>query len=258
VLDPKTVCPQKISEYRPINLIHSFTKIISKLMPNRLSPELQHIIANNQTTFIKKRNIHDSFMFVQQMVRRLHKKKTSALFVKLDISKAFDTVNWPYLLGIMTHMGFGVKWKNWIASLWNTASSPVILNGDLGKRILHCRGVRQRDPLSPMLFLLAIEPLHLLFRKAQEQGILKKLVSECDALRVSLYTDNATLFINPSEAELQVTNSILQIFAEASGLKTNLTKTQCYPIHCQGSVLSFISTLGYRLAEFPCSYLGLL
>jgi hypothetical protein len=81
-------------------------------MANRLSPELQHLIANNQTTFIKKRNIHDSFMFVQQMVRRLHKKKTSAMFVKLDISKAFDTVNWPYLLGIMTHLGFGVKWKN--------------------------------------------------------------------------------------------------------------------------------------------------
>jgi hypothetical protein len=93
-------------------------------------------------------------MFVQQMVRRLHKKKTRALFVKLDISKAFDTVNWPYLLVIMTHLGIGMKWKNWIASLWSIESSSVILHGDPGKRILHYRGVRQGDPLSQCSFCL--------------------------------------------------------------------------------------------------------
>jgi hypothetical protein len=60
-----------------------------------------------------------------------------------------------------------------------------------------------------MLFLLAIEHLHLLFKKAQEQGILKKLVPQCDALRVSLYADDTSLFINPSADELWATNTIL-------------------------------------------------
>jgi hypothetical protein len=163
---------------------------------------LQHLIANNQSAFIKKRCIHNCFMFVQHVVRMLHKNKTPTLFVKLDIYKVFDTVNWPYLLGIMTHRGFELKWINWISSLWDTSSSSIILNGESSKRILHCQGVKQGDPLSPMLFLLAMEPLHLLFRKAQEQGTLRRLIPDCDTFNISLYADDVALFINPTESDL--------------------------------------------------------
>jgi hypothetical protein len=157
VLVPKKQDPHKVSDYRPISLTHFFAKIMTKLMANRLALELHKLISINQTIFIKRRCIHDNFMYVQQVVKDLHKRKIPALFIKLDISKPFDTVNWPYLLDIMSHLGFGYKWKNWIPTLWCTASSYFLLNGELGRRILHCRGVRQGDPLSPILFLLAIE-----------------------------------------------------------------------------------------------------
>jgi hypothetical protein len=140
VLIPKKECPQRVSDYRPIRLTHSFAKIITKILANRLGPELDHLIYNNQTAFIKKRCIHDSFVHVQEMIRELHTKKIPAIFIKLDISKAFDTVNWPYLLGILSHLGFGQKWRNWISLLWCTISSSVLLNGEPRKRILHCRG----------------------------------------------------------------------------------------------------------------------
>jgi hypothetical protein len=68
VLIPKKNDPLKISDYRPISLIHSFAKIVSKLLANRLAPELNHMISINQTTFIKKRCIHDNFMYVRQVV----------------------------------------------------------------------------------------------------------------------------------------------------------------------------------------------
>jgi hypothetical protein len=116
--------------------------------------------------FIKKRCIHDNFMYVHEVIKGLHKKKILALFIKLDISKAFDTVRWPYLLQVMEYLGFGLRWRNWISSLWCTVSSSFLLNGELGRYILHCSGVRQEDPLSPMTFLLAMEPLHRLFKKA--------------------------------------------------------------------------------------------
>jgi hypothetical protein len=68
------------------------------------------LISINQSAFIKKRCINDNFAYVQKVVKELHKKKTPSLFIKLDISEVFDIVNWPYLLSIMEHLGFGLRW----------------------------------------------------------------------------------------------------------------------------------------------------
>jgi hypothetical protein len=137
----------------------------------------------NQNAFIKKRCIHDNFVCVQGVIKDLHKRKIPALFIKLDISKAFHSVSWPYLLHIMKHFGFGLRWRNWISSLWCTTSSSFQLNGEPGRRILHCRGVRQGDTLFPMLLLLATEPLHKLFQKAQDMGYLRVMSKSCETFR---------------------------------------------------------------------------
>jgi hypothetical protein len=257
VLIPKKENPQRVSDFRPISLTHSFSKIISKLLANRLSPELDNIISVNQSAFIQKRCIHDNFVYVQEVIKDLHKRKIPALFLKPDISKAFDTVNWPYLLEIMKHLGFGQGWRNWISSLWNTASSTFLLNGEPGKRLLHCSGVRQGDPLSPMLFLIAIKPLHKLIAKAQDMGLLDKLSKACDTFRMSLYADDAALFIGPSEKDFRIISEILNIFAAASGLCTNHHKTEIYPISCDSSAITHLQSSGIIIASFPCMYLGL-
>jgi hypothetical protein len=183
------------------------------MLANRLGLELNKLISINQIAFIRKRCIYDNFMYVQQVVKDLHKRKIPSLFIKLDISKAFDIVNWSYLMSIMTYLGFGRRWSNWISSLWCTASSCYLLNEKPGKRVLHCRGVRQEDPLSPMLFSLAMKPLHRLFKKAQQTGLLQHLSNGCEAFRVFLYADDAAVFIKPTPTDLQVTNCILSIFS---------------------------------------------
>jgi hypothetical protein len=144
-----------------------------------------------------------------------------------------------YPLQIMEHVGFGQKWRNWISILWCSASSSFLLNGEPGKSVLHCKGVRQGDPLSPMLFLLAMEPLHRLFKKARDWRLLRDLSPGCDTFRVSLFADAAAVFIRPYEQDWTVTNSILDLFAEASGLCTNLAKTEIFPIRCQDITLDF-------------------
>jgi hypothetical protein len=88
VLIPKKPNAERISDFMPISLIHSIANLVSKLLANRLAPEMNKIIFYNQNAFIKKRCIHDDFMFVQQVIKDLQAKKVPALFIKLDISKA--------------------------------------------------------------------------------------------------------------------------------------------------------------------------
>jgi hypothetical protein len=88
-------------------LTQSFAKIVTKNLANRLGPELQYLISNNQIAFVKKMCIHDNFVYVKGSIKTMHKKKVPSLFIKLDISKAFDTVNLPFLVSIMSYLGFG-------------------------------------------------------------------------------------------------------------------------------------------------------
>jgi hypothetical protein len=131
-----------------------------------------------------------------------------------------------------------------------------MLNGELGIRILHCRGVRQGDPLLPMLFLLAMEPLHKLISKAQEMNLLNRLSRECDSFRMPLYVDDVALFISTSERDFRVATEILEIFAAASGLNTNIVMTEIYPINCDSN-LPFLHNSGMIISSFPCKYLVL-
>jgi hypothetical protein len=229
VLIPKKNSSTRVTDYRPIIFTHNFAKIVFKLLANRLGHELEHVVSINQIAFIKNRCIHDNFMYVQEALKELHKKKITGLFIKLDILKDIDSVNWSYLPHRMEYIGMGQRWRNWISALWCTASSSsFLLNGEPGKIILYCRGVRQGDPLSPMIFLLDMEPLHKLFKKAQDWGLLKELSPVYDTFRVSLYADDVAAFIRPSDQDLLVTNSILSLFAEVSGLTTNLARISSY------------------------------
>jgi hypothetical protein len=122
-----TLLPKELaelrSEFRPINLIHSFPKLVTKVLARRLSPHISHLVSGAQSAFIKKRCIQDNFLYVRNLTRAYHRKKTPALLFKLDITKAFDSVSWEYLLEMMCHRGFPVKWRNWISLLLSTSSS---------------------------------------------------------------------------------------------------------------------------------------
>jgi hypothetical protein len=95
--------------------------------------------------------------------------------LKLDISKAFDLVAWPFLLEVLHHMGFGPIWRDTNSRLLLTFTTQVLLNGTLGEKIIHRRGLRQGDPLSPMLFILVMDVLGHFFSKVVEEGMLQPL-----------------------------------------------------------------------------------
>lgn len=123
---PDALC---IRDYHPISLIHSFSKLFTKVLTNRLAPKLHELVQQNQSTFIQGRLLPDNFRAVQLSVKLLHHRNTACTLIKVDISKAFGSVNWTFLLRILRHMGFTQRWINWISLLLSTASTKIILNG---------------------------------------------------------------------------------------------------------------------------------
>jgi hypothetical protein len=199
VLLPKKEGAEKIGDYRPVSLIHSVAKLLAKVLALRLAPAMQQIISKSKSAFIWGRSIHNNFLYVHNMARRFHRNKTPMLPVKLDISKAFDSIRWDYILSLLQHMGFLTRWRNWLAVIFSTASSQILLNGIPGPPIPHGRGLRQGDPLSPLLFILAIDPLQRLLSLATEAGILTRVARDRARLRVSLYADDVVIFLQPEK-----------------------------------------------------------
>lgn len=256
VLIPKTDLAENPGEYRPISLIHSFRKLITKALALCLAPYIGRLISVSQSAFIKKRCIHDNFMYVRNLARAYHRTKTPALLFKLDISMAFDSVSWEYMPELLERRGFSTRWRNWLTNLFSTSHSSALLNGIPGERINHARGLRQGDP--PYLFILAIDTLQRVLDIATEDGFLSPLRGRHAKLRLSLYADDAVVFINSAQDEVRAFLIILQQFGATTGLRLNLSKCAVAPIRC--SLLNLDTTLdgfiGQRVG-FPLNYLGL-
>jgi hypothetical protein len=120
---PKNDAAEEVGDFRPISLIHAIAKIISKMLALRLSSFMNDLVSNAQSAFIKKRSIHDNFLYVKNLATRFNKAKTLALLFKLDIQKAFDSINWEYILDLLRRRGFPPTFRNWIVALFSTASS---------------------------------------------------------------------------------------------------------------------------------------
>jgi hypothetical protein len=134
----------------------------------------------------------------------------------------------------------------------------VLLNGIPLEPIPHGNGLRQGDPLSPLLFILAIDPLQRLLQLATEKGLLHKLSGRDARFRVSMYEDDTVIFLKPSVDNAINLKNILLGFGMVTGLQTNLQKTSVTPINCNGLNLdTILANLPVARAAFPLKYLGL-
>jgi hypothetical protein len=178
--------------------------------------------------------------------------------MKLDISKAFATVPWEYLLEMMNRRGFSLRWTNWLASVLGHSSSIIMLNGNPGPIIKHHRGLRQGDPLSPYLFILAMDVLSRIFDIATEEGHLTLLKGRRARLRLSLYADDVMIFTNPVKSDVSCIMQIMKAFGDATGLNINMAKSSIAPIRCSGiNMDEILEDFTGRRVAFPIQYLGL-
>lgn len=257
VLLQKNETPAGLRDYRPISLIRSFSKLISKGLALRLAPFMDALVRANQTTFIKGRRIHDNFRSVQLYCRWLHARKYACILLKVDIARVFDLVAWPFLLEVLERMGFPQSWRDWIAAMLSSASTKVLVNGCLGRHICHARGLRQGDPLFPLLFVIVMEVLNAMIVEADRRGMLMLLPGDHFSHRMSLYVDDLVLFLEPKQEDFSCIRAILDLFAGASGLITNIDKCLISSIRCTEEDIALIQQVfPYQLSPFPCRYFG--
>jgi hypothetical protein len=197
-------------------------------------------------------------LYVKNVIKKAHKTKTPLIFLKLDIAKAFDSLNWGFLIQVLARMGFGQRWRDLISLILATSSSRILLNGSLGRAFSHRRGLRQGDPLSPMLFILAMEPLQKLLEIATTQRIISPLHPRTARIRASFYADDAALFVNPLKEDISAIQQLLHLFGSASGLCTNINKCVAYAVACDESEMhTILQEFGGSQGSLPCKYLGL-
>ena len=136
------------------------------------------------------------------------------------------------MLELLDHRGFSARWREWLTIIFKSSHSTVLLNGTEGSNVNHVRGLQQGDPLYPYLFILSIDTLHRILEVATENGTLSPLRGRNAKLRLSLYADDAVIFINPVREEVRALFSILELFGAATGLRLNIEKCTVAPIRC--------------------------
>ena len=233
VLIPKVKSPEKISEFRPISLCNVIYKIISKVMANKLKQILPHLIAPSQSAFVPGRLITDNVLVAYETLHAMHCRKSGkkgSLALKLDVSKAYDRVEWEFLKGIMIRLGFPTIWIERVMCCVSTPSFSVCINGKAYGNIIPSRGLRQGDPLSPYLFLLCAEGFTALLTKAEAEGRLTGVAVCRRAPHIShlLFTDDSLLFCQASQEEVQCITDTLQLYADSSGQCINFEKSSMY------------------------------
>ncbi|GKA00988.1 RNA-directed DNA polymerase, eukaryota, reverse transcriptase zinc-binding domain protein, partial [Tanacetum coccineum] len=199
VLIPKTPEAKMVKDFRPISLIGSLYKIIAKILANRLVVVLGDIVNEVQSAFVADRQILDGPFILNEVLQWCKLKKKHSFILKIDFEKAYDSVRWDYLDDVLRKFGFGEKWCGWIQECLRSSWGSVLVNGSPTEEFQFFKGLKQGDPLSPFIFILVMESLHISFKRVVDAGMFNGIVlNSVMHLSHMFYADDA-VFIGKSK-----------------------------------------------------------
>uniref|UniRef100_A0A8I6X3U8 Reverse transcriptase domain-containing protein n=1 Tax=Hordeum vulgare subsp. vulgare TaxID=112509 RepID=A0A8I6X3U8_HORVV len=260
-LIPKVVGSSDIRQFCPIAVINVLAWIFVKVCATRLSPVAEHIAHPLQSAFLKGTRIHDGILALHEIVHEVASKGLKGIFLKVDFQKTYDNLDWSFLRLVMQRCGFDERWCSWVMQLVGSGSTAINVNGDVGSFFHASRGVKQGDPISPVLFNLAVDALVGILDKARLAGHLKGVADHLipgGGVTHLQYADDTTLMVAGSDRGIAHLKFLLLRFEEMLGLKINFDKREVVVLGFSEEEQHRIAdNLNFRLASFPVSYLGM-
>ncbi|KAH9768956.1 reverse transcriptase domain-containing protein [Citrus sinensis] len=231
-LIPKVRKPRKVTEFRPISLCNVIYRIVAKSIANRFKQILHKIISPTQSAFIPHRLITDNIIVGYEClhkIRHCKSKRKGLVALKLDVSKAYDRLEWSFLEQIMKRLGFSHQWISLIMRCISSVSFSIIINGSVRGFIKPQRGLRQGCPLSPYLFITCAEAFSSLLQQVEQQRLIHGL-SFGKELKIShlLFTNDSLVFCRASVADCTKLKMILDCYSMASGQIFNFEKSSFF------------------------------
>ncbi|GJR69255.1 hypothetical protein Tco_0015320 [Tanacetum coccineum] len=259
-LIPKVNSPARVNDYRPISCCNVLFKCISKIIANRIKESLKRLISPNQSAFVPGRSISDNILLTQEIMHNYHLDRgVPRCAFKVDIQKAYDTVDWDFLRKVLIGFGFHDRMVSWIMECVSTTSFSININGSLHGYFKGRRGLRQGDPLSPYLFTLVMEVLTLmLHRRVRESSnfTYHRYCSKLDLINLC-FADDLFLFAHGDVNSAMVIKEALDEFKDASGLIPSMPKSTAYFCNVLNHTkLSILHFLPFEEGRLPVKYLG--
>jgi hypothetical protein len=257
---PKQKEVKQTQQFRPICLLNVSFKIFTKVMTNRVALVAQKVIRPSQTTFMSGRNIMEGVVILHGTIHEMHRKKLDVVILKLDFEQAYDKVNWSFLQQALRMKGFSPKWCNWIDQIVKGGSVAVKVHDDIGHYFQTKKGLRQDDPLSPLLFNVVADMLAILIERAKNNGDFNGVVPHLvdGDLSILQYADDTILFMEHNLNDAKNLKLVLSTFEQLSGLKINYHKSELY---CYGAAKeceqNHAYIFGCNTGSTPFKYLGI-
>jgi hypothetical protein len=221
-LIPKSDSLQSLDDFRPISLCNCIYKIVAKVIARRLKKVFSASISKEQFGFLEGRQIHEAIGVAQEGIHSIKTKKLKGEVLKIDLSKAYDWVNWLYIRLLLTHLGFEIDFIRWVMCCIYSASFVVLINGSASPFFRAERGLHQGCPLSPLLFLLVAEGLSRALESTKSNREFEG-IAIYPTLRVThlLFVDDVIIFCNGSRRDAGKLHDILDLFSLATGMVIN-------------------------------------
>ena len=219
-----------IANYRPITLLNTGYKLLTKALATQVQMVAPKLLHMDQAGFMKGRSILDQVRTLNIIIPYTEKVSLNGIIVGLDQEKVYDKINHTYIWRTLENANFPEHFTQTVKYLYTNAYTSVMINGFLSAPYLITRGAQQGDPLSCLLFNIAIEPLACMIREHPElRGL--EIPGTAENLIVSLFADSTTVFLSKID-NFQALERTLQKWCLASGAKFNISKTEVIPIGC--------------------------